>query len=74
MPQNPMQTRDSFLSNVSGRKWLGEGYLLFGKYAGERLADVASEDPGYLQWVLRQVFDIDQGDRKTIRDTLTVSD
>ncbi len=28
--------------------------ITFGKYAGKRITDIAQEDPGYLQWLLKQ--------------------
>lgn len=44
--------------DLAGRFRLLEGRVAFafGKYSGRRLAEVAAEDPGYLEWMLRQDF------------------
>lgn len=43
----------SRLITLEDGKWILGGK----KHPGENLADVASEDPGYLAWVFREVYD-----------------
>jgi len=38
----------------------------FGKYKGQRISDVASENPGYLQWMLENISDMSEDLRYTL--------
>lgn len=46
-----------------------EPVLHFGKYKGKRIIDIATSDPGYLQWLVEQ--DIKVGLRKNITEALS---
>jgi hypothetical protein len=63
------------------RAWLDDsGRFLFGKYGparstirnepGDQVIDVAKRDPSYLRWVLENVDDMDDEDRKVIEVAL----
>ncbi|WP_437616425.1 exodeoxyribonuclease X [Erwinia sp. V71] len=44
----------------------------FGKYRGRKIADVAKRDPGYLQWMLSNIPDLDAGLRSAMLQHLDV--
>ncbi len=44
----------------------------FGKYRGRKIADVAKRDPGYLQWMLSNIPDLDAGLRSAMQRHLDV--
>lgn len=44
----------------------GSEHLPFGKYRGQRIADIAERDPGYLRWLLDNVVDL----RRDLRSAL----
>lgn len=47
------------------------GCLNFGKlHRGKDINDIATEDPGYLLWMLRNVEDLTEDDREVIRVAL----
>lgn len=47
--------------------------LKFGKYKGKTMAQVADEDPEYLEWLLEQEW-LKDGQRTAIRDVLPGAD
>lgn len=50
-----------------GKPWLDDSErLLFGKYRGSLIEDLASDDPGYLRWIVDNVEDISHEDREII--------
>lgn len=59
------------------KQWLDpEGYFIFGKYGGSNrthIEDVASDDPGYLRWIVNSVEDISEEDRAIISGYLHYS-
>lgn len=46
------------------------GTLAIGKYAGQELADVARDDPAYLQWIIDEVDDLDETEVDEIAEAL----
>lgn len=49
------------------RDWLdGNGCFLFGKHKGKQASDIAKSDPDYVEWVIREVEDIDSEDRESL--------
>lgn len=54
-----------------GKRWVGDdGTFLFGKYVGESVEHVAHADPGYLRWVVDEVEDVDETDRRVLSTLL----
>lgn len=53
------------------KDWLnGEGRLLYGKHKGQLVEVVANDDPQYLQWIIDEVEDCSEEDRKVMSTLL----
>jgi len=56
---------------ATAKDWLDHnGYLLFGKYKGELVSDIACRDPGYLRWIIDDPSRCCAADETVIRATL----
>lgn len=53
------------------RDWIdNSGCFIFGKHEGEMVKDVLSRDPSYLRWVVDEVNNISDGDRRILQNQL----
>lgn len=57
---------------IDQKDFLSEsGTFLFGKHKGELAENVARDDPGYVQWIVRECEDCSDEDREVLSSLLT---
>lgn len=66
-----IHTSDS--DNVD-RDWIDlQGRFIFGKYEGDLVENVASDDPSYVRWIINEVENISDVDRALLANHLRYS-
>ncbi len=62
------------MSTNDTREWISSsGLFRFGKHKDEPIEEVLKDDPRYIQWIIDEVENIDEGDRSMLSTLLAQS-